>query len=396
MFHPARHAFAQIIRPGAIPVANDPIVETPEPIFAAPVVVEEEEVIHPATCDFCDETIRGVRHKCKLPSLCLPPPSLTRSAGLNCPDTDACPTCYNSISTLHPLHNFLPLPSPISLRLQPGDRAVHPHIACDACSTFPIIGVRYKCSHVDCPDFDMCAACEADPIPRHARSHHLLKIREPATTASKAQAVQEAIARARTVPQAPTAMQGGNKDEVDAFEKLIKTLKAGTSVGTGMETTTMRERGVGGDLPPWAQMVDGPGGDRTVVVDVDVGGACKEVRRLRPAVMHFPIGGSRDEEEGYDVEVLVAAAEKLEEEDEERGMKGAFDDGDVHPEEMVREEGYDVDVLVAEAEEEVEEEVEEVEEAEVLSRSELQAKELDAIFVCDVSSSFVFAERRGC
>lgn len=42
-----------------------------------------------------------------------------------------------------------------------------------------IHGIRYKCMHPACNDFDLCANCEAFPIPVHPTSHAMLKIREP-------------------------------------------------------------------------------------------------------------------------------------------------------------------------------------------------------------------------
>jgi Ig-like domain from next to BRCA1 gene len=44
-----------------------------------------------------------------------------------------------------------------------------------------IWGIRYKCMHPACNDFDLCANCEAHPIPVHPTSHVMLKIREPDT-----------------------------------------------------------------------------------------------------------------------------------------------------------------------------------------------------------------------
>lgn len=52
---------------------------------------------------------------------------------------------------------------------------VHKGYTCDNCETSPIKGIRYKCSQ--CPDFDLCQACES----KGAHSHHtFLKIRKVA------------------------------------------------------------------------------------------------------------------------------------------------------------------------------------------------------------------------
>src|SRR5882762_2502375 len=50
------------------------------------------------------------------------------------------------------------------------------YATCDACKK-SIHGIRYKCMHPDCPDFDLCAMCEAHPIPVHAPKHPMLKMK---------------------------------------------------------------------------------------------------------------------------------------------------------------------------------------------------------------------------
>jgi len=52
------------------------------------------------------------------------------------------------------------------------DSDVHPGVVCDGCGG-GISGIRYKCS--TCPDYDLCAACEAKPGV-HDPSHLFLKI----------------------------------------------------------------------------------------------------------------------------------------------------------------------------------------------------------------------------
>lgn len=100
--------------------------------------------------------------------------------------------CHDLVPTLHPQHNFVPLTSPTSLRLQPSDLTVHPHIQCDECGTSPIVGIRYHCLEEQCKDYDICGGCEADPIARHDRSHVLAKIREP-TTGRRLEQVKERV-----------------------------------------------------------------------------------------------------------------------------------------------------------------------------------------------------------
>jgi hypothetical protein len=72
-----------------------------------------------------------------------------------------------------------------------GHTSRHFAIHCDGCNK-PITGIRYKCTHTSCPDFDLCSACEADPtsymtdrkIGAHSyRDHVLVKIRQPIASA---------------------------------------------------------------------------------------------------------------------------------------------------------------------------------------------------------------------
>lgn len=51
-----------------------------------------------------------------------------------------------------------------------------PPQVCDGCNS-DIVGIRYKCVHPGCPDFDLCENCEAAPIARHPLHHPLLKLR---------------------------------------------------------------------------------------------------------------------------------------------------------------------------------------------------------------------------
>jgi peptidoglycan hydrolase-like protein with peptidoglycan-binding domain len=51
----------------------------------------------------------------------------------------------------------------------------HGNVRCDGCNAFPIVGARYNCTV--CPDFDLCAKCEASSV--HPAEHPLLKFRQP-------------------------------------------------------------------------------------------------------------------------------------------------------------------------------------------------------------------------
>jgi len=54
----------------------------------------------------------------------------------------------------------------------------HSNVRCDGCNVFPIVGARYNCTV--CPDFDLCAKCEAASV--HPAEHPLLKLRQPVNT----------------------------------------------------------------------------------------------------------------------------------------------------------------------------------------------------------------------
>lgn len=61
---------------------------------------------------------------------------------------------------------------------------VHEGVVCDGCEMTPIVGIRFKCH--ECPDFDLCASCEARPNREKFRSlghsvdHMLVKLRKSA------------------------------------------------------------------------------------------------------------------------------------------------------------------------------------------------------------------------
>ncbi|KAF4125663.1 next to BRCA1 1 protein [Geosmithia morbida] len=123
--------------------------------------------LHHAICDQCDKFITGIRHKC-----------------LDCPDWDHCEECASRSESIHPGHRFVPIYEPVSPS-RAKNNSVHVGVMCDgllcsqSTSSYPayIQGVRYKCAV--CPDFDLCAACEAHPSNDHNESHPLIKIRTP-------------------------------------------------------------------------------------------------------------------------------------------------------------------------------------------------------------------------
>lgn len=125
---------------------------------------------HRATCDMCNEWIVGIRHKC-----------------VECPDWDCCESCYTQVRDAHPQHTFAKIHTTSDLGSVIKMDVKHYGIYCDGCNK-PITGIRYKCTHTACSDFDLCAQCEADPVSyavsrkignHEFNSHIMLKIRQP-------------------------------------------------------------------------------------------------------------------------------------------------------------------------------------------------------------------------
>ncbi|KZV81440.1 hypothetical protein EXIGLDRAFT_731333 [Exidia glandulosa HHB12029] len=124
-----------------------------------PLIVREQSALdQPATCDVCNHRITGVRWRCQ-----------------DCPDWDSCSACYStSVPTAHPEHRFVKIES--RQHIPAPKRSFRHRARCDACDK-EIWDIRYKCTHPNCPNFDLCAACEALPKPVHPISHPLLKLR---------------------------------------------------------------------------------------------------------------------------------------------------------------------------------------------------------------------------
>jgi len=153
-------------------------------------------VAHNASCNLCDNRIIGNRYKC-----------------IECPDFDACQACYDGVAgEQHPDHTFVRVTAVgdvLYRRSRPTantresvmmtknsttgtesfsaaflalnvSRKVRHRAICDAVGCGKtIVGVRYKCMHPACPDFDLCEDCEALPIPVHPTDHTFLKITVP-------------------------------------------------------------------------------------------------------------------------------------------------------------------------------------------------------------------------
>ncbi|GMH40618.1 hypothetical protein BSKO_08522 [Bryopsis sp. KO-2023] len=123
--------------------------------------VLDKRVKHDAFCDKCGNMIMGVRYRCSV-----------------CPDFDLCEGCEAMESHGHP-------PNHLFLRVKRGGQDAYGRnpllynaktqvhsCFCNECRG-RIVGARFRCTV--CPDFDMCAACEATC--GHANFRHpLLKM----------------------------------------------------------------------------------------------------------------------------------------------------------------------------------------------------------------------------
>jgi len=86
--------FKEAIRIAKLLETEDPVIRFV--VLAAPKVVKQEDVIHPAICDGCEQKIKGIRFKC-----------------LDCPDYDLCSICVQSKDHIHPGHEFASVTRPV-------------------------------------------------------------------------------------------------------------------------------------------------------------------------------------------------------------------------------------------------------------------------------------------
>jgi len=156
-FHYPGHQFYALSEPGRVVVHKTYVDD--DSLRPAP----RQEVIHRATCDLCGSGINGVRYKC-----------------LTCPDYDTCSQCISITNEQHPNHTFVKVTE--SQMLAPKDLALRQkhRASCNECGS-KIRGIRYKCMHPSCPDYDLCHKCEALPIAVHPANHPMLKMRDPQT-----------------------------------------------------------------------------------------------------------------------------------------------------------------------------------------------------------------------
>ncbi|KAG5729098.1 hypothetical protein E4T56_gene3154 [Termitomyces sp. T112] len=145
---------------------------TPNQPPSPPVV---HPVVHHATCDLCDSTIEGHRYKCAV-----------------CPDFDTCESCFAITEEQHPCHSFVRICKKEDYISRESSFSRRHFARCDACD-MTIVGIRYKCMHPDCPDFDLCERCEAHPIPQHPDTHPFLKMKSVETAIPMVYRPPEAI-----------------------------------------------------------------------------------------------------------------------------------------------------------------------------------------------------------
>lgn len=176
--HDSSHEFFDIETPGRVFVhtvfsgkgernasaaSRSPTAGSPRSSAGTSVVIRKP-VRHSAACNMCDSPIVGDRFKC-----------------VNCPDFDTCTNCFKITGEQHPNHGFVRVGKTSDLMMRNGATKTVAHYAtCDCCRK-TIRGVRYKCMHPSCPDFDLCQDCEALPIPIHPSIHPLLKMKTPDT-----------------------------------------------------------------------------------------------------------------------------------------------------------------------------------------------------------------------
>ncbi|KZT72898.1 hypothetical protein DAEQUDRAFT_754913 [Daedalea quercina L-15889] len=171
--HGTTHQFFAIDRPGEVivhtvfsgdgervPSTSNPLRQRRNESRESVARVPEEPAMHNARCNLCESRIWGERYKC-----------------LNCPDFDTCSSCFQITDEQHPGHGFVKITKPENLMMRNALNAQTAHDArCDICNT-AITGVRYKCLHPLCPDFDLCQSCEALPFPVHPATHPMLKLK---------------------------------------------------------------------------------------------------------------------------------------------------------------------------------------------------------------------------
>lgn len=122
-----------------------------------------------------------------------------------------------------------------------------------ACSK-RICGIRYKCMHPTCPDYDLCANCESMPIEVHPANHPMLKMRDRDTVIPTVYRVggttmiptrpAPAAAAAQPVPAPPPTTEAA----VSAKEISVQKSEASVQLSQP-QTTEAAVSAVASDIP---------------------------------------------------------------------------------------------------------------------------------------------------
>ncbi|KXN88822.1 hypothetical protein AN958_06691 [Leucoagaricus sp. SymC.cos] len=221
--HNPFHEFFEIATPGRVVVHRvydrSPTVEQGQNAPSASI----ELASHHALCDLCDSQIRGDRYKCVV-----------------CPDFDTCSNCFSITEVQHPRHGFVKLRhSEDYIRRNCSISAAH-YATCNICEK-RIHGIRYKCMHADCPDFDLCGTCEAHPIALHPENHPLLKMKTPDSMIPKVFPVQ--AARPLPVPSTSEHFFGAEGHVTEDNDRVVtpspvRVAQDNDTVSGSLENTT--------------------------------------------------------------------------------------------------------------------------------------------------------------
>ena len=273
----------------------------------------------------CNRTIVGTRYKC-----------------LQCADWDSCTACKSEfVDEIHPAHNFVRIDDPkhVQHRPQPDSRTIHRNIICDGCNQSPLVGIRYHCTHPACGasgGFDLCSACESLPVPLHPHDHNLLKIREPLNPFSSTgrTIVEQATKHAQDL--LARAEKGAER------HGIVAALSSGP-IASVLESLGVHVPAAAAPVAPKvvaealkvmsAELVDGPGDDKTLVVDVDVSQLSVEQLKGLPAEIHVPVSLAT-QQAGEAVEAVetklaeMQLADDLEPEEAEVGTEDAASESD--------------------------------------------------------------------
>ena len=110
-----------------------------------------------------------------------PEPGLPQNDAITIPETvieedDAYQDSQDEVTGLEGSQNMLHLLFNIGADNAKRQYYIHRGVACNACGTLPIQGIRYHCAN--CYDFDLCENCESQQI--HNKTHIFYKIQIPA------------------------------------------------------------------------------------------------------------------------------------------------------------------------------------------------------------------------